>query len=177
MLRLRILISACIGTFVYVVVSIIGGQDGFIAYSQMKEQRQRLSINTTELEHINDNLQERYLSLKQDADVIASYARKLGYVHDGEKLVKIAGMLPLQEPLYDAGTVLHAEKPSYIPESVCKILAIIFFSLSFIILSITRNSKNLHSRYRTSTQVEKETNRKESAGNSYGSGVAMNIFR
>ena len=66
---------------------------------------------------------------------LASYARKLGYVHENEKLVRIAGMLPLEEPVYDAGTIVHAEKGSYIPEWLCKVLAIICGALSLIILS------------------------------------------
>ena len=135
MLRLRILISACVGTFIYVAVSIIGGQDGIIAYIHMKEQRQLLSVNTAEMERLHTHLQEQYTALLQDPDAIASYARKLGYVHENEKLVRIAGMLPLEEPVYDAGTIVHAEKGSYIPEWLCKVLAIICGALSLIILS------------------------------------------
>ena len=78
-----------------------------------------------------DNLEAdyKYNALQKDMDVIASYAKRLGYVAEGEKLIKISGLAPYFEPIFDYGFVLKSKPVVYIPEWICKSCGFVFFIL------------------------------------------------
>ena len=63
--------------------------------------------------------------------------RKLNYVRDGEKLVKINGLKPAQTSIYDTGSVVKHEDSKFLSEKFCKIIAIFFGVLSLIIVFLT----------------------------------------
>lgn len=134
MIRVKVLVSICIGTLLYVLMSIIGGQNGIWAMKQLEEQKQAISIHTAEIEQTNDMLNLEYNALKKDMDVIASYAKRLGYVAEGEKLIKISGLAPYFEPIFDYGFVLKSKPVVYIPEWICKSCGFVFFILCFTLM-------------------------------------------
>lgn len=131
--RFKILLPFFIGTFVYVFLSLLIGQNSINSYKQMEEQKVLITRQTNDIENINTELSFELKALQNDSAVIAAYARKLDYVSDGEKLVKITGLKPTQTTLYDTGTVMKHEDPSYIGEKYCKMLGIFFFIMSMII--------------------------------------------
>ena len=110
------------------------GQNSLHCYNQMEEQKRLISRQTSDIQTINGELSLELAALQSDRAVIAAYARKLDYVSDGEKLVKITGLKPAQTTLYDTGTVLRHNEPDYIPESICKITGLAFGLLSLIVL-------------------------------------------
>ncbi|MCR5290691.1 MAG: septum formation initiator family protein [Treponema sp.] len=119
--------AACLGTLVYVLVSITGGHDGIIAQKKLAEQKMNISLRTAEIQKINTELSLEYTAILKDPDVIAAYARKLGYVADGEKLVKISG-LPLAPVMqYNTGTVLKRTEIICLPEWLCKAMGLATF--------------------------------------------------
>lgn len=122
------------GTLVYVLLSVFAGQNSVFSYKQMEEQKCIISKKTNEIQNINLELQQELTALKNDKAVISAYARKLDYVSDGEKLVKINGLKPFQKNLYDIGTVSRHEEPSFLPEKYCKMIAVFFSLLMFIIM-------------------------------------------
>lgn len=132
--RAKYLAAVFIGTFVYVLLSMTFGQNSIHCFNQMEEQKRVISKQTSEIQNINSELTLELAALQNDRAVIAAYARKLDYVSEGEKLVKITGLKPAQTTLYDTGTVVRHEEPEYIPEKVCKIVGFAFGLLSFIIL-------------------------------------------
>ena len=132
--RAKYLVTIFLGVFVYVLLSMTFGQNSIHCYSQMEEQRRVISKQTSEIQNINSELTLELAALQSDRAVIAAYARKLDYVSDGEKLVKITGLKPAQTTLYDTGTVLRHDEPDYIPEKICKITGLAFAILSFIVL-------------------------------------------
>ena len=89
MIRTKFLLAAFAGTFVYVVLSLTAGTDGIWGYRQLAEQKAEISRQTASIQKINDELYLEYTALLKDNDVIAAYARKLDYVQNDEKLVKI----------------------------------------------------------------------------------------
>ena len=131
--RTKYLAAIFLGTFVYVLLSVSFGQNSIHCYNQMEEQKRIISKQTSEIQNINSELTLELAALKNDRAVIASYAHKLDYVSDGEKLVKITGLKPAQTTLYDTGTVIRHEDPEFIPEKVCKIVGL-GFSLLFLII-------------------------------------------
>jgi len=132
--RFRLLAAFFTGTLFYVIMAVVGGRDGIWAASQMREQKQVLSAHVAEIEKTNNELTLEKIALQKDSDVIAAYARKLGYVGDGEKLVKITGMPSRETRIFDPGTVIHHEEAKYIPEAVCKISGLVIALLVYLVL-------------------------------------------
>jgi len=138
MIRVKVLFSLCLGTFVYVLISVLGGQNGIWAMNQLEEQKKEISLHTAEIAKTNNELAMEYTALKQDGSVVAAYARRLGYVAEGEKLVKISGLAPYYDPIYNAGSVKKIEPVLFIPEWICKIVAY-FISLFFFVMWVLRD--------------------------------------
>lgn len=136
---LKCLAAALAGILVYTGVSIFAGQNGIKSFNQLDAQKMEISKQVASIEKINGELKLEKAALQYDPDVIAAYARKLGYVKEGEKLVKINGLKPFENTLYDTGTVLKDKEITYLPDSICKILGIIVFLMTmllFIILDV-----------------------------------------
>ncbi len=151
MKRAKYLTVLFVGTLVYVIMSLGFGQNSLKCYSQMEEQKRIVSKQKAEIQSINTELSLELTALKNDKAVIAAYARKMDYVSDGEQLVKITGLKPYQNALYDTGTVVRHEEPDYVSEKLCKmcgLCAAMFVLLIMLIfdfkkgkLSFTRQKK------------------------------------
>ena len=146
MIKLRLLTALCMGVFVYVFSAILGGQDGIWASSQLQEQKTLISAHTAQIQKLNDELTAASDSLRYDSDVIASYAKKMGYVHEGEVLVKISGLSQVQEPIYDTGTIMKFQPVMFIPEWVCKLTGILVALLVAAVLLLNDYRKGDFSR-------------------------------
>ena len=142
MKRCRLLFSACIGTLFYVLVAILGGRDGIWATRQLQEQRRMLSSHLSGIEKTNEELNIQKVTLQEDMDVISAYARKLGYISEGEKLVKVSGLPNRETRIFDPGNVVFHTESKYLPEWLCKAVGLIFFALTYIILVLFDYSKD-----------------------------------
>ena len=143
-----------VGTLVYVLLSISVGQNSFKSYKKMEEQKRIVSKQKAEIQNINTELSLELTALKSDRAVIAAYARKLDYVNDGEKLVKITGLKPYQVELYDTGTVVRHEEPEYISERFCKLSALIVGLLWLIVLFFyDLNKGNISFKHQEKTMI------------------------
>ena len=136
MKRAKYLTVVFVGTLVYVIMSLCFGQNSFKCYSQMEEQKRIVSKQKAEIQSINTELSLELSALKNDKAVIAAYARKMDYVQDGEKLVKITGLKPYQNTLYDTGTVLRHVDPEYVSERLCKMSGLCAAMLVLLIMLI-----------------------------------------
>ncbi len=133
MIKSKILLSAFIGTLFYTLISLIAGRNGIICYKHLCEEKIKVSLQTTQIEEINEDLSFELNALKNDKDLIRSYAHRLDYVEDNEKIMKIRGLKPLENNLYNPGSILRHTEKSFIPENICKGIGIIFFVLSYLI--------------------------------------------
>lgn len=140
MTRTKMLSAVFIGTFVYVLLSIFAGRDGIIVYNQLQKQKRAISRQTSLIQKIHDELSLERTALEKDTDVIAAYARKLDYVSEGEKLVKITGLRPYEATLYDTGTVMRRTPIAFMSERTCKACGIAFFALTLVLLALTGES-------------------------------------
>ncbi len=132
--RMKFLFALFAGTLVYTVLSFVAGNNGVLVYNKLVEQKKAIARQTEIIQSINNELNLEYSALLRDKDVIAAYARKLDYVGDDEKLVKVNGLKPAQTELYDTGTILRRKNISCISESVCKICGLTFFGLTLILM-------------------------------------------
>ena len=149
MMRFKLLASALAGTACYVLVSFVGGRDGLWAMEQLQEQKRILAANTAVIEKTNEELNLEKSALQKDMDVIAAYARKLGFIGRGEKLVKISGLAARETQIVDAGTVIRHKESRYIPERYCKGVGFIVFVLLYAVLWLvdyTRGEVHVHIR-------------------------------
>lgn len=141
--NVKFLLSIFIGIFAYVIISIFAGPDGIWAYKQLNNQKNILSTNVEKIQKINDTLTLDYKALEDDVGFISSRARSLGFIYEGEKLVKIQGISDNEMSVYDTGSFVVLEDISYVSEKLCKILGVLCFGLSFSILGlIDLKSKN-----------------------------------
>lgn len=143
MKKLRLLTAIFAGTFVYVLVSMIVGRDGMWAFNQLSEQKMILSAHTADIEKTHEELTLEKIALQKDPDVIAAYARKLGYISEGEKLVKVKGIPAYETQIFDPGTVIQPEPVRYVSESVCKCTALVIFFLVYIVLFLYDYNRGL----------------------------------
>ena len=128
----RILAAALAGTIIYVFFSLAFGKDGIWADGQLREQKRVLAAHTEEIQKINDSLFLEYTALEKDFDVIAGFARKMGYVRDGEKIVKINGLVNFSEPHFETGAIIKHIEPYFIPGWVCKTLGILMAFVAYL---------------------------------------------
>lgn len=136
MKNLKYLIAVLSGVCVYVFVSMTCGSSGIWASKQLSEQKRLISVNTQNIQGINEGLKLEKTAIQSDKDVIAAYARKLGYVFPGEKIVRISGLKSVSDMKYETGSVIKRKKIISIPEYVCKatglFVGMLVFSLFFL---------------------------------------------
>ena len=136
MTRIKFMVSVCIGTFIYILLSITAGRNGIYAYNQLYEQKMRLTANVAQLQKVNDLLSSECNALRTDRSIIESYARNLGFSYEGEKIIKITGMGITENNVYDTGTVVRIEDISFVPEYICKISGLAGFVISMLIMMV-----------------------------------------
>lgn len=141
--RTKYLLTVFIGTLVYVLLSITVGQNSIGCYKKLNEQKQVISLHTSEIQNLNSELTFELSALQNDKDVIAAYARKLDYVGNGEKLVKINGLKPAQNTLYDTGKVIRHSDVEFVPEIMCKIAGLCFAIMTFVLLFLYDINKGI----------------------------------
>jgi len=132
MKRYRFLSAAVVGMFFYVLISVLIGRDGVLAYNHQLQQKHILSARTESIQKINDALFLECTALEKDSDVIAGLAKKLGFVSDGDKIVKINGLSFDNEKIYDAGTPIKAVESDYLPEWTAKAFGLAVFAIVYL---------------------------------------------
>ena len=136
MKKAKYLLAVLAGVIVYVLLCSTCGRNGIWAANQLLEQKRSISANTQAIENINEELKLEKTAIQNDREVIAAYARKLGYVSEGEKLVKIKGLGSLSDMSYDTGTVMKAKEVTYCPELICKFCGVFIAVVLLVLLFI-----------------------------------------
>ena len=134
MVKLKLLFALCFGTAVYVILSLVAGNDGLFATRQLEMELTAMSVHSARLEALNTALKNEAAALQQDPEVIAAYARRLGYTAPGEKLIKVQGRAPTDALLRDPGAA-HPRNPiTALSERVCKLMGITAAAFTFMLL-------------------------------------------
>lgn len=144
----RFLFAAFFGTLVYVLISVPMGNNGFLAEKKLKEQKQIISAHTASIENINSELTLEKNALEHDLDVISAYAKKLGYVSNDEKLIKVSGLPSRETHVFNPGTASYHKETVMLSESFCKIGALsvmVLVYLIFLIMDINRGAVDFSS--------------------------------
>ena len=131
--------------FFYSFLSICLGARGFFARQQLKRQHEALVRHVQLLSDIGEDLNIRIANLSSDPQTIAVYAHELGYVQKNERLIKLMNFSGAAERTEDAGVVYLIEAPRYLPDTVCKTIAV-SMSIIVIICEMIGSKKNAHSK-------------------------------
>lgn len=115
------------------IFSFFVGKDGLWATEQLLSQKRYLSTHTANIEKTYEDLSIEKLALQSDLDVIAAYARKLGYIGQGEKLIKVSGLPTRDTQIYDPGTLKKHTEVKFIPDYICKLSGFFVFLLLLLI--------------------------------------------
>lgn len=143
MTRMKVLVAAFFGTLVYVFISVGFGPEGFWAVSQLEEQKQMITANLQSIQQINDGLKIEFQGLRVDPDVIAAYAKKLGYKKENEKLIRLQGLSSQTEFVPETGNPVTLGKINYIPEWLCKVSGLCIFCFFMAIFAMQDLRKKL----------------------------------
>lgn len=135
MKRYKFVLPVFVGTLVYGILSFSVGPRGLVPMARLAEQKTVLNGNLESLYTIKEDLNARMQNLTADPDTISVYAHELGYVAEGERLVKLAGFSGGIDRNLAAGTAVMPVLPDFLAEWLCKSFGIIAGLLAFFLFS------------------------------------------
>ncbi len=127
----RIVLPLFIGTLLYSLLSFTAGPKGQWPYAQLEVEYARLQKNINTLYETQSSLESRLANLSSDPDTITVYAHELGFVHEGEQLIKLAGFSGGIDRNLVAGSPVVLKKPHALPEWICKLVGVLSGFLAF----------------------------------------------
>ena len=144
-LYLKIITPIFIFALVYSLLVIFFGPRGLFAVQQLKRQRDSLIQHVQLLSDMGENSNIRIANLSSDPQTIAVYAHDLGYVHKGERLIKLMNFSGAPEYTDNAGVLYLIEPPRFLPDAVCKTIAI-SVGIIVILCEMIASRKNAYSK-------------------------------
>ena len=115
----------------YVLLAVVFGPGGILAYRQLVNEQIKLEENINGLRLINRELEDTMNLLLYDRDYLALYAREQGYATEQERFIRIVGLALNHNTRISAGEVFFPARPQY---TEGRILRIIAFSTGITIL-------------------------------------------
>ncbi|EFW36556.1 septum formation initiator [Treponema phagedenis F0421] len=122
-LYLKIIFPVFVAVGLYGFLSLFFGQKSFFAMKQMQMQRDALKYHVETLAETTKELGIIIDNLSFDQDTIEVYANQLGYVRDGEFLIKPTNFSGSFTQQLTAGTSFKITKPYTLSDDFCKSLA------------------------------------------------------
>ncbi len=143
MKHLRIILPLFIGTLVYSLLVLSFGPKGLVPMKQLEREKTTVSANLGKLYELRDDLKSKLDNLSADPDTISIYAHELGYVYEGERLIRLAGFSGGIDRNLVPGTVLRMKAPGFLPEWICKLSGVCAGLLAFFLFArLTRKYRD-----------------------------------
>ena len=142
---LKVITPIFVFAFVYSFLSMCFGARGFFACQQLRRQHEALVQHVQLLSDIGEDLNIRIANLSSDPQTIAVYAHELGYVQKNERLIKLMNFSGTAERTEDVSVVYLIEAPRYLPDAVCKTIAV-SMSIIVIMCEMIVSKKNAYSK-------------------------------
>lgn len=136
MKRLRLIFPLFAGVFVYCVFCILLGPRSIWSAAQLSREMDKLLSHLEYLYSVNVDLDARVKNLTADADTIAVYAHELGFVSEGERLIKLAGFSGGVDRKLSAGFPVKVNPPVFLPEWICKVFGLSGAALAVFLLRV-----------------------------------------
>ena len=136
----RLAVSGYIGLVVYCLLSLLWGPMGFRAYSELEDNVGRMRENLASLEALHEEARARLESVQSDPDTLALEARSLGYVKEGEVVVRVG--FPEGEPSHEnLGTLIPCVAPSGKKDAEIKSISIVAALCAFFLSLMVHGPK------------------------------------
>ncbi|HKL85059.1 MAG TPA: septum formation initiator family protein [Treponemataceae bacterium] len=146
MKRFKFVIPIFIGTLVYCILLITVGPKGIWPMKQLEKEIGTLTKHVEILRTIENDLSIQVQNLTADPDTISIYAHEIGYVAEGEKLIKLSGFTGGINRNINPGITLKRDSTIYLPDWSCKLFGLLsaIISLAFS-LYLTSHKQKLFS--------------------------------
>jgi len=122
----QLMLVAWTAVVVYTFFSFFLGQNGLYARKHLEAERQRLMENQKALEQTRQDFLKTKENLISDRDMMAVYARQLGYGTENEQFIRIKGLSVAINPPMPAGQVQYAVKADFVSDTMIKVISICF---------------------------------------------------
>lgn len=140
-------------------ITFIFGSKGVISCNEMTLQIEKLQANNKALEYTYDRLNKIKNALeKGDKDIIAMYARELGFVSKNEQLMRIVGLHESRQQLPDAGRLITVSRP-YTQNAVFFAVGLFTGIITFILSLLFLGQKHIYSISMQFTKPSRNTTR------------------
>ena len=150
----KILLAVFATVLCYTVLTCIYGKKGFFSQKALQEQILAMKEHIAELEKKDLKLSNKVLNLSYDYDTITAYANELGYIKDGQIMIKLQDLQGNENHDFNPGQYLTLPEITYMSDAVIKSIAL---SVGIIVLLI---EMLLASKKQNETKVEYDyTNR------------------
>ena len=124
---------------VYTFFSFFLGQNGLYARKHLEAERQRLTENLQALEQTQQDFLKTKENLMTDGDMLAVYARQLGYGTESEQFIRIKGLSVAINPPMPAGQALYTVSPEFVSDTMIKVISVCF-SLAILVFFLIKDT-------------------------------------
>lgn len=104
----------------YTGLNFVFGEKGLYAQAILKEQVEQLKQHVSTLKDNELKLQNQLVNLSYDYDTISIYANKLGYIQDGDYIIKLSNMNTKSVYANTPGQYLVLPPIQFVSDSIIK---------------------------------------------------------
>jgi cell division protein FtsB len=135
---LKYLIALWVTVFLYTVLTLFNGGEGFSAYEQLKAEQDKLTATIESLKATRQELAGTQNALENDSDAIAVRARELGYGRETERFVRIVGLGRPMRRQYSPGQILAVREPEFVADATIRLIALIAGGITLAFLYVVQ---------------------------------------
>jgi len=117
----------------YSVLTFFLGESGVYSQKKLEDEKVNILKNISDIKHKGVELDVLIKNLTSDEETIRIFAHDLGYVAEGETIVKLPSFKPDVLSDINYGTALEVRRSSFISDSLCKKFATLMGLIAFII--------------------------------------------
>lgn len=134
-LYIHIVFPFFIMTLVYTLLTFFFGAKGIYTQKKLEEELKNVVKNVNMINQKGEELDVMIKNLTSDEQTIKIFAHDLGYINEGEGIIKLTSFNT--DPLRDVscGDAITIHKPTFISDSLCKRFAFLM-GLVFLIIEI-----------------------------------------
>jgi len=134
---MRLYISIIFPIFVaisaYSALTFFFGESGVYSQKKLEDERNNVINNIKDIKRKGVELDVLIKNLTSDEETIKIFAHDLGYVAEGETILKLPSFKPDVLSDINYGTALEIHRSSFISDSLCKKFATLMGLIAFII--------------------------------------------
>lgn len=129
----KILIAVFGTVLCYTILTCVYGKKGLFSQKAISEQITAMKAHVAELQEKEVSLSNKVVNLSYDYDTIITYANELGYIKDGQMMIKLQDMQEHNTHDFSPGQYLTLPEITFMSDRVIKTISI---SVGIVIILI-----------------------------------------